>query len=112
MAAHRAHGHAALLRGYGGFQFGEPGECDPRHSGTRTDWLFPQESAPAGAVPAGWRPTFVDYLYLSFSTATAFSTTEVAPLTARAKLLMMLESTISLVTIVVVASRAINMFGN
>ena len=87
-------------------------EARVHHSGTRTDWLFPQESAPAGAVPAGWRPTFVDYLYLSFSTATAFSTTEVAPLTARAKLLMMLESTISLVTIVVVASRAINMFGN
>jgi hypothetical protein len=77
----------------------------------RPDWLFPQESAPAGHVPVDWRPTFVDYLYLSYSTATAFSTTEVAPLTARAKLLMMFESTISLVTIVVVASRAIDIFG-
>jgi hypothetical protein len=63
-------------------------------------------------VPAGWRPAFVDYLYLSYSTATAFSTTDVMPLTARAKLMMMLESTIALVTIVVVASRAINIFGS
>jgi hypothetical protein len=81
-------------------------------SGTRTDWLFPQEAAPADDVPAGWRPVFVDYLYLSYSTATAFSTTDVMPLTSRAKLLMMLESTISLVTIVVVASRSINILGN
>jgi len=87
-------------------------EARVNRTGTRTDWLFPQEGAPAGDVPADWRPTFVDYLYLSYSTATAFSTTEVAPLTARAKLLMMLESTIALVTIVVVASRAINIFGN
>lgn len=87
-------------------------EARVQHTGARTDWLFPQESAPDGHVPADWRPTYVDYLYLSYSTATAFSTTEVAPLTARAKLLMMLESTIALVTIVVVASRAINIFGN
>ena len=76
------------------------------------DWLFPQEGAPAGDVPSGWRPAFVDYLYLAYSTATAFSTTDVAPLTARAKLLMMLESTLSLVTIVVVLARAINIFGS
>jgi len=87
-------------------------EARVSHTGTFTDWLFPQESAPAGHVPDDWRPTFVDYLYLSYSTATAFSTTEVAPLTVRAKLLMMLESTIALVTIVVVASRAINIFGS
>lgn len=87
-------------------------EARVNRAGARTDWLFPQESAPAGSVPAGWQPAFVDYLYLSYSTATAFSTTEVAPLTARAKLLMMLESMIALVTIVVVASRAINIFGS
>ncbi len=77
----------------------------------RPDWLFPQVSAPESA-PAGWRPTFVDYLFLGYSTATAFSTTEVAPMTSRAKLLMMLESTISLITLVLVASRAINILGN
>ena len=82
------------------------------HAGTRPDWLFPQEGAPAEDVPPGWRPVFVDYLYLGYSTATAFSTTDAMPLTSRAKLLMMLESTISLLTIVVVASRAINILGN
>jgi uncharacterized membrane protein len=77
----------------------------------RPDWLFPQEGAPTKDVPAGWRPTFVDYLFLGYSTATAFSTTDVMPLTPRAKMLMMLESTISLATIVVVAARAINILG-
>lgn len=80
--------------------------------GRRVDWLFPQEVAPDGDVPPGWSPAFVDYLYLAYSTATAFSTTEVAPLTGRAKLLMMLESTLSLITIVVILARAINIFGN
>src|SRR5262245_53268993 len=78
---------------------------------SRPDWVFPQEGARED-VPPGWRPTFVDYLFLGFCTATAFSPTDVLPLTARAKVLMMLESTISLVTIVVVASRAINILGN
>ena len=78
----------------------------------RPDWLFPQEGAPAEHVRPGWRPAFVDYLFLGFTTATAFSTTDVIPLTARAKLLMMLESSISLVTMVVVASRAINILGS
>lgn len=89
------------------------GGPDARAQGTdpRPDWLFPQSGVPDQAPP-GWRPVFVDYLFLAYSTATAFSTTEVAPLTTRAKLLMMLESTISLVTIVVVASRAINIFGS
>ena len=74
----------------------------------RQDWLFPQESAPAETVPIGWRPTFIDYLYLGFTTATAFSTTDVIPVTPRAKSLMMLESALSLISTVVVASRAIN----
>jgi len=80
-------------------------------AGKALDWLFPQETAPAGAIAAGWKPSFVDYLYLAYSTATAFSTTDVLPVTARAKLLMMLESAFSLMTIVVVASRAINILG-
>lgn len=87
-------------------------EARVNDTGKRADWLFPQEGAPTGDVPSGWRPAFVDYLYLAYSTATAFSTTDVAPLTARAKLLMMLESTLSLVTIVVVLARAINIFGS
>ena len=77
----------------------------------RPDWLFPQTGVPDEA-PIGWRPTYVDYLFLAFSTATAFSTTEVSPMTSRAKLLMMLEATIALVTLVIVASRAINILGS
>jgi hypothetical protein len=87
-------------------------EARVNHVGTRPDWLFPQEGAPAEDVPPGWRSVFVDYLFLGYSTATAFSTTDVMPLTSRAKLLMMLESTISLTTIVVVAARAINILGS
>jgi hypothetical protein len=77
---------------------------------TKSDWLFPQ----AGREDEGirnWSPTFVDYLFIAFCTATAFSPTEALPLTPRAKLLMMLESMISLVTIVAVAARAINILG-
>jgi hypothetical protein len=76
----------------------------------RRDWLFPQDGVGEDAL-ADWRATFVDYLYLAYSTATAFSSTDVLPLTSRAKVLMMLESAISLVTIVAVASRAINILG-
>jgi hypothetical protein len=85
-------------------------EARVNKAGTRPDWLFPQMEVP-DAAPIGWRSTFIDYLHLSYSTATAFSTTEVAPLTSRAKMLMMLESMISLATIVIVASRAINILG-
>ena len=87
-------------------------EARVNNAGTRPDWLFPQMGAPTEDVPPDWRPAFVDYLFLGYSTATAFSTTDVMPLTSRAKMLMMLESTISLATIVVVASRAINILGN
>jgi hypothetical protein len=86
-------------------------ESRANNAGTRPDWLFPQTGAPEDAPP-DWRPTFVDYLFLGFSTATAFSPTDALPLTSRAKMLMMLESTISLVTIVIVASRAINILGS
>jgi len=77
----------------------------------KPDWLFPQTGA-SEDVPSDWRPVFFDYLFLGFTTATAFSPTDALPLTSRAKLLMMLESSISLVTIVVVASRAINILGS
>ncbi len=73
----------------------------------RPDWLFPQASAPELAEP-DWRPLYIDYLSLAFNTATAFSPTDVLPLTRRAKGLMMLESAISLLTLVLVAARAVN----
>jgi len=73
----------------------------------KPDWLFPQAGIPED-IPPDWRPLFFDYLFLGYTTATAFSPTDVLPLTRRAKLLMMLESTISLLTLVIVVSRAIN----
>ena len=78
----------------------------------RPDLFFTQEGAPPEALPPDWRPSFVDYLFLAFSTATAFSPTDVVPLTSRAKMMMMLESSISLATIVVVGARAINVLGS
>ncbi len=72
----------------------------------RPDFLFPQQGAP-GAAP-GWTPGFVDYLYTSFTNATAFSPTDTMPLTPWAKLLMMLQALASLVTVALVVSRAVN----
>jgi uncharacterized membrane protein len=72
----------------------------------RPDFLFPQMSTP-GAAP-GWTPDFLDYLYTSFTNATAFSPTDTMPLTAWSKLLMMLQALASLVTVAVVVSRAVN----
>jgi hypothetical protein len=86
-------------------------EARLNNASANPDWLFPQTGA-AEDVPPDWQPTFVDYLFLGFTTATAFSPTDAMPLTSRAKILMMCESTISLVTIVVVASRAINILGS
>jgi hypothetical protein len=87
-------------------------EARVRGAGVRPDWLFPQDEAPEGVLSPGWHPGFVDYLALGYTTATAFSPTDTLPLTARAKLLMMFESTISLVTVLIVAARAINVLGN
>ena len=76
----------------------------PEHP--RPDFLFPQMSTP-GSAP-GWAPDLLDYIYTSFTNATAFSPTDTLPLTAWAKLLMMLQSLASLVTVAVVISRAVN----
>ena len=73
----------------------------------RPDWLFPQPAKPED-LPADWRPLFLDYLYLGYNTATAFSPTDALPLTRRAKMLMMIESTISLLTMVIIFAHAIN----
>lgn len=85
-------------------------EARAEHPDVRPDWQFPQTQA-TDVAPAGWLPSYVDYLALAFSTATAFSPADVLPMTARAKGLMMLESLISLVAIVIVAARAINVLG-
>lgn len=72
------------------------------------DFLFPQAILDDRLGQAGWKPGFVDYLYLSFTNSTAFSPTDTSPLSARAKLLMMSEAIVSLLTIALVAARAVN----
>ena len=71
------------------------------------DFLFPQMATPELKQP-NWMPGFLDYLYVSFTNATAFSPTDAMPLTALAKVLMMIESLAALTTIAMVAARAIN----
>ena len=74
------------------------------------DFLFPQMTAP-GLAPGDWRPQFADYLYLAFTNATAFSPTDTLPLSRWAKLTMLLESAISLVTAALVIAKAVNALG-
>ena len=74
------------------------------------DFLFPQMTAPDMA-PKEWRPQFADYLYLAFTNATAFSPTDTLPLSRWAKLTMMLQSAISLVTAALVVAKAVNALG-
>jgi hypothetical protein len=73
------------------------------------DFVFPQMQAPELAPP-DWRPIFVDYLYLGFSTSTAFSTTDVIPLARWCKLAMAVQSAVSLAVIGLVIARAVNVF--
>src|SRR5262249_60579741 len=69
----------------------------------KSEFLFPQLTLPE-EQRGRWRPGFVDYLFLSFNTSTAFSPTDTLPLTWRMKLLMMLEASMSLLTIALVAA--------
>ena len=71
------------------------------------DFAFVQMTDPEVSA-AGWHPRFADYLYLSFTNSSAFSPTDTMPLTRWAKMLMMLESVISILTLLLVAARAVN----
>ncbi|OXR44625.1 DUF1345 domain-containing protein [Nocardia cerradoensis] len=71
------------------------------------DFLFVQMQN-RDLAPADWEPEFLDYLYLSFTNATAFSPTDVMPMTRWAKTLMMAESALSLITAALVIARAVN----
>jgi uncharacterized membrane protein len=70
-------------------------------------FAFPENATPELA-PAGWRPTYPDYLYLSFTNATAFSPTDTLPVRRWAKLTMMVQASLSLVIAILVIARAIN----
>ena len=89
---------------------GGPFARDPRHRRRETpaDLLFPQMTGIPGIDPKAWRPSFVDYLFVAFTTATAFSPTDTMPLTGRLKILMMIAASVSLATIALVAARAVN----
>ncbi|HEX5307481.1 MAG TPA: hypothetical protein VFW38_00180 [Solirubrobacteraceae bacterium] len=71
------------------------------------DFLFPQMSDDR-IEPVGWRPRFIDYLYVSLTNATAFSPTDTMPLSAAAKGTMGIQALVSLVTIGLIVSRAVN----
>jgi hypothetical protein len=71
------------------------------------DFLFVQMQEPHHA-PEGWMPGYLDYMYTSFTNATAFSPTDTMPLTYMAKVLMAIQSMAALVTIGLVVSRAVN----
>jgi hypothetical protein len=72
-----------------------------------TDFLFPQMQVGDGTTH-GWWPTFIDYLFVAFNASSAFSPTDTLILSHRAKILMMAQSLIAIVTVVVLAARAIN----
>jgi uncharacterized membrane protein len=73
----------------------------------RPDFVFPQMTAPDLAGP-DWEPQFLDYLYLAFTNATAFSPTDTMPFSRWSKMAMMLQSSISLVTGALIVARAVN----
>lgn len=73
------------------------------------DFAFTQQMSPELAPP-GWRPVFLDYLHLGFTNATAFSPTDVMPLTLRAKYAMVVQSTVALALFALIVARAVNAF--
>jgi hypothetical protein len=79
------------------------------HLPTHHDFAFPQQLSPTIVSP-DWRPRFVDYLYLGFTNATAFSPTDAMPLTPRAKVAMAIQAFVSLAILGLVIARAVNVF--
>ena len=91
---------------------GGPNEREIRGTHTGGAFLFPQmvldPEMKKEICDQHWSPGFVDYLFLAFNTSTAFSPTDVPVLTRWAKLMMMVQSLISLTTVVILAARAVN----
>ena len=80
-----------------------------RSAGTpiRPSFAFPENTMPE-LTPDGWMPTYPDCLSLSFTNSTAFSPTDTLPIRLWAKMTMLIESAVALVTAVLVVARAIN----
>jgi len=91
---------------------GGPNERDKRGVHTDGAFLFPQmlmdQSQKRQMREECWSPGFVDYLFIAFNTSTAFSPTDVPVLSRWAKAMMIVQSLISLATVVLVAARAVN----
>ena len=82
-----------------------------RHAGENPypDFMFPQMSGVPGQVARpDWRPTFVDYLYVSITNVMAFSPTDTMPMSPRAKILMTVQAGVAVSTLVLVVARAVN----
>jgi uncharacterized membrane protein len=90
------------------WEFDRAGPVSRAQGTTRfPDLMFPQMASPQLAPP-DWEPRFVDYLYMSFTNATAFSPTDVMPLARWAKLTMLVQSALSLAVGALVIARAVN----
>jgi hypothetical protein len=70
------------------------------------DLLFPQLTDPK--LAQDWEPIVLDYFFVSYTNSTAFSPTDTLPLSRWAKVLFMVQSAISLVTVALIAARAVN----
>jgi hypothetical protein len=79
------------------------------HPPVQPDLAFPQQLNPTIAPP-DWQPRFIDYLYLAFTNATAFSPTDVMPLVPWAKITMTVQAVISIAILGLVIARAVNVF--
>jgi len=95
--------------GYWELDGGGPGRR-PAVTDEPGDFLFPQQTNER--LNKGWAPEFVDYLFLAFNTATAFSPTDTMVLSRPAKSLMMAQASISLLTIGLVVARGVNIVGS
>ena len=89
---------------------GGPHQRDLRAAHTDGAFLFPQMQMMLDGVAGErtWRPGFVDYLFLAFNTSTAFSPTDTPVLSRWAKIMVMLQASISLTTVGILAARAVN----
>lgn len=91
---------------------GGPHAREMRETHTEGAFLFPQMTLSPDMRDqmglGGWRPGFIDYLFLAFNTNTAFSPTDAPVLSRWAKVLMMLQSLVSFTTVALLAARAVN----
>ena len=78
-----------------------------RHAQQAPDFLFPQMTDDRWSPPR-WKPSFIDYLYVSLTNQTAFSPTDTMPLTLRMKVLMGVQGLAAFVTVGIIIARAVN----